>query len=256
MDVGLLVTTLVNAKTAGRARARRVAADRYHADFRIRRAVVRAGRSRRASPRWRMARCSRRSPRSRAAGLDRDAECRRGCRHHGRRHADRDRAGAGFVGLRRKKALGTGTLTLSLGNQSFKVDVNGTNTLSGIAAAINSASNNPGVSATVINGTDGAHRARVVEDGRRARSASRSATWPTTTGCRTSASRRRPTRRAARRRSTRERAAAWRQSAVAQDAKFTVSGIASTSAKPVSGVLNGVTLNCRRLRSAQPIRRR
>ncbi|MEK7967173.1 flagellin hook IN motif-containing protein, partial [Burkholderia contaminans] len=48
--------------------------------------------------------------------------------------------------------------TLSLGNQSFKVDVNGTNnTLSGIAAAINSAANNPGISATVINGTDGAH---------------------------------------------------------------------------------------------------
>ena len=51
-------------------------------------------------------------------------------------------ASSGFDG---KKALGTGTLTLSLGNQSFKVDVNGTNnTLSGIAAAINSASNNPG----------------------------------------------------------------------------------------------------------------
>jgi flagellar hook-associated protein 2 len=39
-------------------------------------------------------------------------------------------------------------------------------------------------------------------------------------------------------------AAAWRQSAAAQDAKFTVSGIASTSASnTVSGVLNGVTLN-------------
>jgi flagellar hook-associated protein 2 len=54
--------------------------------------------------------------------------------------------------------LGTGTLSISLGSTNFNVAVDGTNnTLAGIAASINSAANNPGVSATVINGTDGAH---------------------------------------------------------------------------------------------------
>jgi flagellar hook-associated protein 2 len=54
--------------------------------------------------------------------------------------------------------VGTGTLTLSLGGTSFNVTVDGTDdTVAGIAAAINSATDNPGVSATVITGTDGAH---------------------------------------------------------------------------------------------------
>jgi len=55
-------------------------------------------------------------------------------------------------------AIGTGTLNISLGGQSMSVNIDSTNnTLSGIANAINSASNNPGVSATVVTGTDGAH---------------------------------------------------------------------------------------------------
>jgi flagellar hook-associated protein 2 len=55
-------------------------------------------------------------------------------------------------------AVGTGTLTLSLGPQSMNVNIDSTdNTLSGIAAAINSASDNPGITATVIQGSDGAH---------------------------------------------------------------------------------------------------
>ncbi|WP_051888840.1 flagellar filament capping protein FliD [Caballeronia sordidicola] len=61
-------------------------------------------------------------------------------------------------GFGAKEALGTGTLKLSVGasDVSIKID-SSNNTLSGIAAAINSASGNPGVSATVITGTDGAH---------------------------------------------------------------------------------------------------
>jgi flagellar hook-associated protein 2 len=55
-------------------------------------------------------------------------------------------------------SVGTGTLTLSLGGTSFNVTVDGTNdTLAGVASAINSAADNPGISATVITGTDGAH---------------------------------------------------------------------------------------------------
>lgn len=55
-------------------------------------------------------------------------------------------------------ALGTGTLQLSLGGTSFNVTVDSTNnTVAGIAAAINSATGNPGIAATVLQGTDGAH---------------------------------------------------------------------------------------------------
>ncbi|WP_213302288.1 flagellar filament capping protein FliD [Paraburkholderia sacchari] len=50
------------------------------------------------------------------------------------------------------------TMTLSIGGASTTISLNsGNSTVSGIAAAINSASNNPGVTATVVNGADGAH---------------------------------------------------------------------------------------------------
>jgi len=54
--------------------------------------------------------------------------------------------------------VGTGTLKVSLGAASFNVALTSANdTVSGLAAAINSATGNPGVTATVITGTDGAH---------------------------------------------------------------------------------------------------
>jgi len=54
--------------------------------------------------------------------------------------------------------IGTGTLALSLGGQSFTVAIDSTdNTLAGIAAAINSATGNPGITATLVQGLDGAH---------------------------------------------------------------------------------------------------
>jgi len=54
--------------------------------------------------------------------------------------------------------VGTGTLTLSLGGSSFNVAIDSTDdSVAGIASAINSASNNPGVTATVVTGSDGAH---------------------------------------------------------------------------------------------------
>lgn len=54
--------------------------------------------------------------------------------------------------------VGTGTLTLSLGSTSFSVNVDGTdNTLAGIRNAINSATDNPGITATIITAADGAH---------------------------------------------------------------------------------------------------
>jgi flagellar hook-associated protein 2 len=55
-------------------------------------------------------------------------------------------------------AIGTGTLQLSLGSASFTLDINSSNdSLDGVAAAINSANGNPGITATVVQGTDGAH---------------------------------------------------------------------------------------------------
>jgi len=55
-------------------------------------------------------------------------------------------------------AVGAGTLQLSLGGASFNVTIGSTDaTLDGVAAAINSAAGNPGITATVLQGTDGAH---------------------------------------------------------------------------------------------------
>lgn len=54
--------------------------------------------------------------------------------------------------------VGTGTLQLSLGATSFNVTIDSSNdTVAGIAAAINSATGNPGIEASVVMGTDGAH---------------------------------------------------------------------------------------------------
>jgi flagellar hook-associated protein 2 len=126
--------------------------------------------------------------------------------------------------------LGTGTLQLSMGGTSFSVPVNSTNnSLAGLAASINSASGNPGITATVINGTDGAHLVlsstqtgaantiQVTEtDGGTALSALTYGTGNTTN---------------------------YKQNSIAQNAEFTVSGIAHTSASnTVSDALNGVTL--------------
>src|ERR1700723_1218823 len=53
-------------------------------------------------------------------------------------------------------AIGTGTLTIAVGSASTAITIDSTdNTLAGIAAAINSASNNPGVSASIITTTAG-----------------------------------------------------------------------------------------------------
>ena len=53
--------------------------------------------------------------------------------------------------------IGTGTLTIAVGAASTSITIDSTdNTLAGIAAAINSAPNNPGVTASVISTTAGA----------------------------------------------------------------------------------------------------
>ncbi len=53
-------------------------------------------------------------------------------------------------------AVGTGTLQISVGGSSSSINIDSTdNTLAGIAAAINGAADNPGVTANVITTTDG-----------------------------------------------------------------------------------------------------
>jgi flagellar hook-associated protein 2 len=53
-------------------------------------------------------------------------------------------------------AVGTGTLTISVGSSTASISIDSTNnTLAGIAAAINAAPNNPGVSASIITASDG-----------------------------------------------------------------------------------------------------
>lgn len=53
--------------------------------------------------------------------------------------------------------VGTGTLTIAVGGASTSINIDATdNTLAGIAAAINSAANNPGVTASVITTSGGA----------------------------------------------------------------------------------------------------
>jgi flagellar hook-associated protein 2 len=127
--------------------------------------------------------------------------------------------------------VGTGTLKISLGAASFNVKLTSANdTVAGLAAAINSATGNPGVTATVITGTDGAHlilsstltgaanSIQVAEtDGGTALSALTYSTGSTTN---------------------------YTQNTPAQDAVFSISGINHTSASnTVSDALSGVTLN-------------
>ena len=58
--------------------------------------------------------------------------------------------------LNGSEVVGTGTLTINLGAAGFALSIDGTNnTLAGIRDAINSADNNPGVSATIVNGITG-----------------------------------------------------------------------------------------------------
>jgi flagellar hook-associated protein 2 len=53
--------------------------------------------------------------------------------------------------------IGTGTLTIAVGGNSTSINIDATNnTLSGIASAINTAANNPGITASIITTTTGA----------------------------------------------------------------------------------------------------
>ena len=126
--------------------------------------------------------------------------------------------------------VGAGTLQLSLGGASFSITVDSTNdTVAGIASAINSAAGNPGITATVISGTDGAH---LVLSSSQTGAANTIQVTETDGGTNLSALT-----------YGTGNTAGYTQNTAAQDAQFTISGIPHTSSSNVvTDALNGVTL--------------
>ncbi len=123
----------------------------------------------------------------------------------------------------RDASLGTGTLTIGAGDASMSIALDSkNNTLAGVAAAINGSSNNPGVTAAVVKGSDGEHLVLTSKETGAANTLSVSADAGVDAGLAT---------------------ANFKQVTAAQDAKLTVSGNAVTSASNiVKDALTGVTL--------------
>jgi flagellar hook-associated protein 2 len=126
--------------------------------------------------------------------------------------------------------VGTGTLKVSLGAASFNVTLTSANdTVTGLAAAINSATGNPGVTATVITGTDGAH---LVLSSTLTGAANSIQVAETDSGTALSAL------------TYSTGSTNYKENTAAQDAEFSLSGIAHTSASnTVTDALSGVTFN-------------
>jgi len=129
-------------------------------------------------------------------------------------------------------AIGTGTLTIAVGNASTQINIDSSNnTLAAIASAINSAAGNPGVSASVITTSGGA---RLVLTGTRTGAAN--AITVTQSGGDGGL--------AALVYDPSNNDTALTQTQAAQDANFTINGYAATSASNVvSGAISGVTLD-------------
>ncbi|HTD73926.1 MAG TPA: flagellar filament capping protein FliD [Steroidobacteraceae bacterium] len=119
-------------------------------------------------------------------------------------------------------AVGSGTLTIAVGGVSADITIDTTNnTLAGIAAAINSASNNPGVSASVITTTDGS---RLVLTGTRTGLANQITVTPSG--------------------GDGGLASLALTSVAAKDASFSINGFPATSGSNlVTGAITGVTIN-------------
>ena len=133
-------------------------------------------------------------------------------------------------------AVGTGTLKLSLGSTSFSVDIGSSkDTLNGIAAAINAASDNPGITATVLQGTDGAH---LLLSSSQTGATNTIQVSETDSGTGLSALTYDSSKADSNGNTT-----TYTQEAAAQDAKYSIAGVAGTSSSnTVSSALTGVTL--------------
>jgi flagellar hook-associated protein 2 len=127
-------------------------------------------------------------------------------------------------------AVGTGTLTIAVGGASMAISIDSTNSsLAGIAAAINSASNNPGVTASIITSTTGS---RLVLAGTATGAANAITVTPSGGDGGLSS-------------------LAFKQTQAAQDASFSINGFAATSpSNVVSSAITGVTLNLQQASAA------
>jgi len=120
-------------------------------------------------------------------------------------------------------AVGTGTLTIAVGNASTSVTIDSTDdTLAGIASAINSAADNPGVTASVITTSDGS---RLVLAGTATGAANAITVTPSGGNGGLSS-------------------LVLTQTQAAQDASFSINGFDATSANNVvSNAITGVTID-------------
>jgi flagellar hook-associated protein 2 len=152
---------------------------------------------------------------------------------------------------------GTASLTLSLGSNKTTISIDSAHsTLADIASAINSASNNPGVTASVVTGTDGAHLVLHSTTTGSANAISINVTGAnssdsinqldiqTTAGASLNSVTNATADQLSANQSQFTNTANWTQTAPAQDAYFTIDGTAVTSASnTVTSALSGVTLN-------------
>jgi flagellar hook-associated protein 2 len=129
-------------------------------------------------------------------------------------------------------AVGTGTLNIAVGDTSTAITINSSDdTLSGIASAINSAANNPGVTASVISTTSGA---RLVISGTSTGAANTITVTQSGGNGGLSSLVYDPA----------NNDTALTQTQAPQDAAFTLNGYAATSSNNVvSGAITGVTLD-------------
>jgi len=128
--------------------------------------------------------------------------------------------------------VGTGTLTIAVGGASTSITIGSSNdTLAGIASAINSAANNPGVTASVISTSSGA---RLVISGTSTGTANAITVTQSGGDGGLSSLVYDPT----------DDITNLTQTQAAQDANFTINGFAATSANNlVSGAITGVTID-------------
>ncbi|MGC1521565.1 MAG: flagellar filament capping protein FliD [Steroidobacteraceae bacterium] len=129
-------------------------------------------------------------------------------------------------------AVGTGTLTVTINGASASIAIGtNNNTLAGIASAINSAPNNPGVTASILTASDGA---RLVLSST-ATGAANAITVTTSNG---------DTDLSSLVYDPANNVTKLTQTQAATDASFTINGFAATSpSNVVSGAISGVTLN-------------
>jgi flagellar hook-associated protein 2 len=149
-------------------------------------------------------------------------------------------------------SLGTGTVSIMVGDNSMNLTIDSSNnTLSGLAAAINNSSSNPGVAATVVNGKDGAHLVLSSTATGSTNTISVNVTNASTGAALSSLAVKSvpgddsvtPTGSDAIGASTLEPGSAWTQSSAAQDAVFSLNGTDVTSAtNNITNVLDGVTM--------------